>query len=147
MTWIITAWYNPGKNWGRKATPGRKRMHLLSNPMKVYGTQKNSWQQERVAETEGAGSHTPASQQITRRSTVICEWQLLKTLTEEMQSSIYLPSPFQRSFHWFTVMSKITLSETVYDHDHAARLLWDGKNKYKLLGWVIIINGDDRCAQ
>jgi len=33
-----------------KATKGRKRMHLLSDLMKVCGTQKNSRRQERAAE-------------------------------------------------------------------------------------------------
>ena len=49
-TWIITAWYNQEKNEGEGYM--RKEKNLLSDLMKVYGTWKNSWRQERVAEID-----------------------------------------------------------------------------------------------
>jgi len=79
-TWIITAWYNQGENEG-KATRGGKRMHLLSDLVKWKYVALNSVAEDRKQwqKLKTAGSHTPASQQITwtrrRRSLECCHFQ------------------------------------------------------------------------
>jgi len=50
----------------RKAIQGRKRMQLLSDlERKVCGTQKTTEDRKEWQKLLRAGSHTPASQQIT----------------------------------------------------------------------------------
>jgi len=68
-TWIITAWYNQPKNEGEGYRRQEKNAPTEQpDERKVCGTQRNlaedrkEWQK-----LKNAGSHTPASQQITLR--------------------------------------------------------------------------------
>ena len=74
-TWITTAWYNRGKNEG-----GGYTMHLLSDLMKrkSVALEKTADVRKEWQKLKRAGSHTPASQQITwrrRRSCILNQSQ------------------------------------------------------------------------
>ena len=88
--WIITAWYNRGKNEG-EAIRGRKRMHLLGDLMKgkYVALKRTAEDRKEWQKLIRAGSHAPASQQTTWR----CSWSWTTTITSHLTALYAGPRP------------------------------------------------------
>jgi len=96
-TRIITAWYNWGKNEG-KATRGRKRKHLLSDLMKgkYVALKRTAEDRKEWQKLLRAGSHTPASQQITWMNTwmnYVCAYHCAQLLYRKRHRAVLIIFP------------------------------------------------------